>query len=69
MSKAISNNCKVLSGKEKQVQADDCLTRIALISWLTSPSGYKRDKAASIEIYPSERTMYREFRKVKCHEG
>jgi hypothetical protein len=58
MSKAIKDNSLTLSGKDKQVQADDCLTQIALVSWLTSPSGYKHEQASSVEIYPSESTMY-----------
>jgi hypothetical protein len=58
MSKAIKDNSSTLSGKDKQVQADDCLTRIGLVSWLTSPSGYKRERASSVKIYLSESTMY-----------
>mmetsp|Transcript_28645 Transcript_28645/g.51869 ORF Transcript_28645/g.51869 Transcript_28645/m.51869 type:complete len:171 (+) Transcript_28645:292-804(+) len=72
MSKAIEDNSLTLSDKDKQVRADDCLTRIALVSWLTSQSGYKRERASSIEIYPSERTMYREqyvYAKLCCHNG
>jgi hypothetical protein len=66
MSKAIKDNSLTLSRKDKQVlQADDCLTQIALVSWLTSPSGYKREQASSVEIYPSERTMYREYARLR----
>jgi phosphotransferase system IIB component len=69
MSKAIKDNSLTLSRKDKQVQADNCLTQIALVSWLTSPSGYKRKQASSVEIYPSESTMYQEYARLWCHAG
>jgi hypothetical protein len=41
ISKAINDNCLVLNEKEKLVQANDCITQIAMVSWLASLSQYE----------------------------
>jgi hypothetical protein len=67
--KAIDDNSLLLNGNDKLVQADDCITRLALISWIKSPMQYEREKATSIDVYPSQRTLYREFKKIRHNEG
>jgi hypothetical protein len=58
ISKVINDNCLVLNDKHKLVQANDCISCIALVSWLSSPLQFEQDKATSIEVYPSQQTMY-----------
>jgi hypothetical protein len=61
LGKAIDDNCLILNGKDKLVKADDCVTQITMVVWLTSPAQHERERATCIEIHPSQRTMYRHF--------
>jgi hypothetical protein len=69
IAKAIDDNCLILNSKDKLVRADDYVTRIAMVAWLTSPSQYERERATGIEIRPSQRTMYRRFKKIHMEPG
>lgn len=58
-----------LQGKDKQIQCDLRITRTALGLWLRSPANFEFMKSNSIEIFPSERTLYRLQKKLKQEEG
>lgn len=47
LGKVIDDNCLILNGKDKLVKADDCITQIAMVAWLMSPSQYECDQRTS----------------------
>jgi len=63
------NYCLQLNGKSKQVRLDPKVVRSALGNWLRSPNSFRHMKANSMEIYPSERTLYRLQKQLKQDEG
>jgi len=63
------NYCLELKGNSRQIRFDPHVTRTALGSWLRSPTSFRHMKANSIEIYPSERTLYRIQKQLKQDEG
>ncbi|KAL3914177.1 MAG: hypothetical protein SGARI_000266 [Bacillariaceae sp.] len=60
-----------LSGKSNQIKfrSDPRIVRLALGNWLRSPCATEQLKKNSIEILPSERTLYRYQKELISHEG
>jgi len=66
---AMKNYSLKLSEKDKQTRVDPRIARTALASWLSTPHGYRIMKEISIEIFPSERTLYRMQKQLRQCKG
>jgi hypothetical protein len=68
-STTISNYALSVSGKKGVVRFDSRVLRSALGFWLESPAAYERLRENSLEVYPSQTTLYNLQRKLIPNEG